>query len=986
MRDEEAKDMPAPDGGFTLEWEREVGYLGLRAVCCRHRCGLQVISLECADVENAFIAGFRTPGSDDTGVQHILEHVVLGGSRHCPVKNPCEELSRGSLATYINAETYRDRTLYPFTSISEEDFANGVGVYLDAVFSPLLLEETFLQEGWRYELTGEGAPRTTGIVLNECRAERDEVGGVALSAAYRELFPGHPLSWDTGGVPGVIETLRYEDMVDYYRRWYRLPQARLLFYGNIPTGRKLALVDGYLRRHCAERLREVCLPEERPRPAPASWQSPRRVTVPVACEPGDDGASQCAWSLNWHLGQLAGPAELLGMELLETLLLEDDGSPLSRTLLESGLCENLLDCTGMETDCAECLLVVGVVNCRRESFDELRTLCVDCLERCRRDGFSPEQVQAALNQLRLRYEAVSNGHALALGQQVMRNWLSGQDPLAGVDHRACLAALREELARDGRFLERLLERLLLDNRHRVELRLVADPGLAARRQAEEERRCQRQFARLSAAERAAWADRLARFADFQARPDSSEALAAFPRLTRRQLPREPFSVDVAREVLPCGTVLLNCRQTSGAVNYAKLAFDVSSLPPEELEVLPTFACLLEAVGVSGCRYGDFERRLGLAGAEIDVGVHYAPAGVSEMRPRAALTLRLAALSDHWEAALDCLMARWRDSQFTERARLRDTLRQCWAQGCQRLQSEDEALELAMWRSAAGICPREACTESWYGVLGMRRLREARRQLLGRGDALTALLVRMRDRLAQALPNIVSYAGDAAGHEALLRRLPRTGRVRAWQPLDWGSLPAGTEELGRRESLANGLREFCCVRSFGVCGYSDPLWAPLLVYAELLGEGYLLDQIRLAGGAYGCGCSYSPSTRLLQLYSYRDPSPRGTLEVFASVPGRAEPWTEAQLTGAIAGCLRNDVPLRASESCNAALVREMLRVSDDERRLRWQQLLDVTLRDVRWAAEAFREAAARGFNDCLVGDARTLGRLGCRTLSWRRAGD
>ena len=978
--------MPAPDGGYTLEWEREVGYLGLRAVCCRHRCGLQVISLECDDVENAFIAGFRTPGSDDTGVQHILEHVVLGGSRHCPVKNPFEELSRGSLATYINAETYQDRTLYPFASVSEEDFANGVGVYLDAVFCPLLLEETFLQEGWRYELTGEGGPRTTGIVLNECRAERDDIGMVALSAAYRELFPGHPLSWDTGGVPGVIETLRYEDMVDYYRRWYRLPQARLLFYGNIPTERKLALVDDYLRRRCPERLREVCLPEERPRPVAASWQSPRRVTVPVVCEPGEDGASQCAWSLNWHLGQLAGPAEQLGMGLLEILLLEDDSSPLRRTLIESGLCEDLLDCTGLEMECAECFLVVGVVNCRRESFDELRTLCVDCLERCRRDGFSPEQVQAALNQLRLRGEEVANGRALAMGRQVMRNWLSGQDPLAGVDHRACLAALREELARDSRFLERLLERLLLDNRHRVELRLEADPGLAARRQAEEERRCQRQFARLSAAERAAWRGRLARFAEFQARPDSPEALAAFPRLTRRQLPREPFSAGASREVLSCGTVLLNCRQTAGTVNYAKLAFDVSGLPPEELEVLPLFAWLLDAVGVSGCRYGDFEQRLGLAGAELDVNVLHGTADVSDMRPRAALTLRLAALSDHWEAALDCLMARWRDSQFTERAHLRDVLKQCWAQGNQRLQSEDEALELAMGRSAAGIAPREACTESWYGVLGMRRLREARRQLLGRGDALTALLERMRDRFAQALPNIVSYAGDAAGHEALLRRLPRSGRVRAWRPLDWGGLPAGTEELGRREGLANGHREFCCVRSFGVCGFSDPLWAPLLVYAELLGEGYLMDQIRLAGGAYGCGCSYLPSSCLLQMYSYRDPLPQGTLDVFSSVPGRTEPWTEAQLTGAIAGCIRAGVPLRASESCNAALDREMSRVTDDERRRRQQQLLDVTLRDVRWAAEALREAAARGFNDCLVGDARTLGRLGCRTLSWRRAGD
>lgn len=972
--------------GFALSWERSLEALGLHVECWRHDCGLQVLSLEGDDVENAFIAGFRTPGSDDTGVQHILEHVVLGGSKHFQVKNPCEELSRGSLATYINAETYRDRTLYPFASVCEEDFFHGVQVYLDAVFCPLLSREIFMQEGWRYELKEGGAVGVTGIVLNERRAERDELSEVVLSTAYRELFAGHSLSWETGGVPGSIETLTHEGMLATYERWYRLAQARLVFCGNVSTARKLLVVEEFLQRHCAERLHEAeALEEYRPEVV-RPWRHPRRLEVPVICGSAEEEQTQCAWSLNWHLGRLTEPSEELGLELLSTLLLEDDSSPLRRALMESGLCEDLLDCTGLETGCAECLLTVGVVGCCREAFDALRTLCVDCLERCRRDGFSEEQILAAFRQMWLRYEEVPNGHSLALGRQVMRNWLSGLEPLLGIDHRACFAVLEGELRRDPHYLEVLLSRYLLDNAQRIELRLVADAGLAGRRQAEEERRCQRRFAHLSAAQKRQWQEWLREFERYQARPDRQEALASFPRLSRRQLPREPFRAGGERDVLPSGVVLLSHCREEGAVNYVKLAFDMSMLSAEELEVLPVFACLLDAVGVRGCKYGDFERRLGLSGAELDIDVLYEPGSDTDIRPRCALTLRLAALSDCWEQALDCLQARWHDSIFSERARMRDVLKQCWSQGGQRLQSDDEALELAMARSACGIAPREGCTEGWYGVQGMRRLREFRRQLQGRSDSLTGMLERLGQRLASSLPNIVSYAGDVRGRASLMRRLPLSGNLSLWQPLTWTGLGLSVDELGRREGIANGHREFCCVRSLPVCGYDEPLWAPLMVYAELLGEGYLVDRIRLLGGAYGGGCSYSPANHLLQLYSCRDPSPRATLEVFDQVVGRTEAWSEAQLTGAIAGCIRADVPLRASESCHAALVREILQVTDDERRLRRQQLLSVTLHEVRWAAEALRAAAERGVNDCLIGEARELSRLGCKMLSWKRASE
>lgn len=49
--------------------------------------------------------GFPTYPKDSTGIAHILEHIVLCGSRQYPVRDPFFKMLTRSLATFMNAFT-----------------------------------------------------------------------------------------------------------------------------------------------------------------------------------------------------------------------------------------------------------------------------------------------------------------------------------------------------------------------------------------------------------------------------------------------------------------------------------------------------------------------------------------------------------------------------------------------------------------------------------------------------------------------------------------------------------------------------------------------------------------------------------------------------------------------------------------------------------------------------------------------------------------
>jgi Zn-dependent M16 (insulinase) family peptidase len=125
--------------GFELVREERIPELNALARLLRHvQTGAQLLSISNDDENKVFGVSFRTLPHDSTGVAHILEHSVLGGSQKYPLKEPFVQLIKGSLNTFLNAFTAPDHTTYPVASTNLQDFYNLVEVYLDAVFHPLL--------------------------------------------------------------------------------------------------------------------------------------------------------------------------------------------------------------------------------------------------------------------------------------------------------------------------------------------------------------------------------------------------------------------------------------------------------------------------------------------------------------------------------------------------------------------------------------------------------------------------------------------------------------------------------------------------------------------------------------------------------------------------------------------------------------------------------------------------------------------------------
>ena len=140
-------------GGYTVRRREPLDRLDGAYLELEHdRTGARHLHIESKDDNNAFGVFFPTVPRDSTGVAHILEHVVLAGSQRYPVRDPFFSMTRRSLATFMNAMTSADWTMYPFSTRNPKDYMNLLDVYLDATFFPRLSEDSFKQEGIRFEL------------------------------------------------------------------------------------------------------------------------------------------------------------------------------------------------------------------------------------------------------------------------------------------------------------------------------------------------------------------------------------------------------------------------------------------------------------------------------------------------------------------------------------------------------------------------------------------------------------------------------------------------------------------------------------------------------------------------------------------------------------------------------------------------------------------------------------------------------------------
>ncbi|CAG0907078.1 unnamed protein product, partial [Cyprideis torosa] len=184
---------------------------------------------------------------DSTGVAHILEHTVLCGSEMYPIHDPFFKMLNRSLATFMNAMTGADFTVYPFSTQNPTDFENLRSVYLDAVFRPRLRELDFKQEGWRLEHENPEDPSSPivfkGVVFNEMKGVFADSQTLFAQKIHNALLPSHTYGHCSGGDPLHIPDLTWLALRQFHASHYHPSNARFYSYGDIPLETHLKAVQ-----------------------------------------------------------------------------------------------------------------------------------------------------------------------------------------------------------------------------------------------------------------------------------------------------------------------------------------------------------------------------------------------------------------------------------------------------------------------------------------------------------------------------------------------------------------------------------------------------------------------------------------------------------------------------------------------------------------------------------------------------------------------
>lgn len=923
--------------GFTVKRCETVPELDSDAYVLRHTTsGARLLYLACDDENKAFAIGFKTPPADSTGVFHILEHSVLCGSAKFPVKEPFVDLIKSSMQTFLNAMTYPDKTIYPVATTNEQDLYNLMDVYLDAVFNPAIYTKPtiFEQEGWHYELdlpegagadddTGEvdfeacpknlreGTLRYNGVVFNEMKGALSDPMSVLDDAVNAALYPDTAYAHESGGDPRAIPALTYEQFLDTHARHYNPSNSYITLYGDLDVDRALAFLDErYLSQPSAASRRmdaAVAAGEDPSTLAP----NPLDVQTPVTCEYKRVEMATTPENALVGLGLVLGSAldrkRTIAADILFEALLGSNEAPVKKAILAAGLGGNVVSYTAAES--LQPYELIMLQNAQPGVARELRRVFQDaCRDLCEH-GVPRERLEAIISSneydLRQRDYGIADGVAIAC--DALSTWLYDDDAATlALKYGPVYEELRGEL--EGSYFEDLLCELVLENDHMALVELVPVDAAEGAEGAETAELTAKRDA-MTDAELADVVERTAALRAAQEAEDTPEAKATLPRLRVSDIgearPEPPLVVDTTAPI-PC----LRHGIPTNRLAYAMQYFDLGCVAFEDLPYVTLLCRLLKQLPTSEHSAEELDNllagKLGFLSFTTEVMTQPDVDGV-----RPYLLVSAGALSEKIDALASLPREVWSSTLLldADADRVRDVLTQI------RIGLEQGFINnghsAALGRAMSYSSPSAVVREQLSGVDFYLFLRDLLEHFDERLDGLRAKLAELADRIFVADGCMASFTGSDEDFDAY------------WDAAGDLGLGAGDGADAGRDALVVPTpcdRHEAFVIPSDICFAAsayDPrrldidvtgAWA---VAANALSYDYLWNEIRVKGGAYGCGFR-AAGERQAAFYTYRDPAIDPSIERVA----RAGEWLgsfepdEAAFEGFIVSCVSGmDAPVK-----------------------------------------------------------------------------
>ncbi|HEY6874949.1 MAG TPA: insulinase family protein, partial [Candidatus Dormibacteraeota bacterium] len=804
------------------------------------------------------------------GVAHILEHVVLAGSQKYPVHDPFFSMTRRSLATFMNAFTSADWTMYPFSTRNPKDFANLLDVYLDATFFPRLEEDAFMQEGIRFEFEAPDDPqsglRYKGVVFNEMKGALASPQATMQHAIGKALFPGLTYEHISGGDPEHIPELTWQKLRDFHAVHYHPSNAYFYTYGN----RSLETTLETIEESVLARFERIDI--DTTIPYAKRFTKPIEVVEQYPGTAGDDPKKKSQSLVAWVTVPSRDSFQMLAMKVLTDTLLGNAGAPLRKALIDSRLGTALADGTGLQDDFKQAVFGAGLKDVDAAKADQVQQVVIDTLDKIAGEGIDRGLVDAVVHRLEFEKRERSNAgfpYSLKVLFGLLPAYNYGGDPYSALNFDADLARFEDERLHN-RYLENLIGAELLENPHRALITIVPDADL-------EERKHQRELSRLASIEGTlAEPDRNQIVEDAQrlkAAQDAKQDLSVLPTLELTDIPMkfEPLAPQTRR--IGGATVDFYALPTNG-VSYIDIRSDFSVLDRELQELLPLFGRALTQSGAAGRDYVELARRIaavtGGVGASAQV---QSRASVEDFVESFVLSGK--ALDRNAEPFVELL------SDLTARLEIAPArLKEVIAESATRLESSlaNLGFQFALLLAQSKLTSEGALNERLQGIQMLHSIRElAKLDEKQLGPVIEKLqTIRMslfRQESIQVVVTCEESMVDPISDylAALVDALP-SGRnpQAAARPVAHDAAP---EARIAPVPVAFNVRAFRTVR------YTNADAPALLVLANYLRDTFIHRELREKGGAYGGFAQASTAAGIFLLGSYRDPNITRTYDAY-----------------------------------------------------------------------------------------------------------
>ena len=917
---------PAPDCGSELIEMQHI------------KTGARLVWLKNSGENKLFSVAFKTPPTDDTGIFHILEHSVLGGSEKYPVKEPFLELMKGTMNTFLNAMTYPDKTVFPVSSRNDTDFMNLTRVYLDAVFAPAIYynPNIFYQEGWHIEMrSSSDTPVYKGVVFNEMKGAMSSVYSRMESDMMQALYPDSCYRFESGGLPESIPDLSYEQFIQGHKTYYHPSNAYIYLDGPVDIDSVLELIDGeYL---CRFDKREV--ENDIPVQAPIAPTVKKRY---YEISPDEEESNHTYYLIGKVLGSWQDREKITAASVLGEALTGSNDAPLKRALLDTGLC---LDVSLEVSDgIMQPFGCIAINNTDEENCGSLKETLRSAVSELCEKGIGSELLTAAINRLEFRYRAGGEPRGLTRNINALSAWLYGGDPLLYLEMGEVFDSLRAKT--ESGYFEELLRQWLLEEEGTAELYLLPSRTYGDEQKADEAKRLAAIVDGLACEEKDVIVEQNRKLDEWQQSVDTAEQLATMPHLAISEVGEEPLSFDTEVTDINGITVLRHPSSDEG-IAAVSLYFSLADCTEEELSAAAAMSELLGELPTADSSAAELQRRItGLLGSisyNVDV---FSKQGVTDKcSPYFSVTARF--LDKNTDEALALIAEILTKTSFDDKDTVKELLLQTDENYKQSIIANGHTY--SMTRVRACLSAESAVTELVSGYEGYKRIHEA----VKASEKLIAAVKTLSSRIVCRARLTASVTGDITP-EALITALPE------------GAAPAVKEMSFRLDLPAKQGVVIPAGVSYSAMAFPDNSadTAVRKVLFRALSLEYLWNEVRVKGGAYGTGAFMTASGEQ-SFFSYRDPSPAATLDICAKAADFTEQYCagEPDITQYIISSVAKDEPLMSDGNKSRKADGLWFRgITDEERAAEKKRMLGVTAKQLREAAEKLRTTG----NICVMG--------------------